>query len=88
MQLVPNDIRTDDISETEPILSQPSRVERSEESSSSIEITVSGDCSISADDLPSPDVHENYSLVQTDQQQCRICLDTEGAYSLFTFSFS
>ncbi|KAL2461959.1 RING/FYVE/PHD zinc finger superfamily protein [Abeliophyllum distichum] len=82
MQLVPNDIRREDISETEPILSQPNRVERSEESSSSssssIEITVSGDCSITADDLTHPDVHENYALVQTDQSLCRICLDTEG----------
>lgn len=86
MQLVPDDNRTEDISETEPILSRPSRVESSEESSSSIEITVCGDCSVSSDDLPSPDIHQNYSLVQTDQPQCRICLDSEGVFSSFTFS--
>lgn len=78
MQLVSNDSRTEDFSETEPILSQSYSAERSEESISSIEITVSGDVSVTIDDSPSPDADENCSLVPADQPLCRICLDTGG----------
>ncbi|KAL3528493.1 hypothetical protein ACH5RR_007815 [Cinchona calisaya] len=78
MQLVSNDSRTQDLSETEPILSQSSAAERCEESSSSIEITVSGDFSLTVDDSLSADVDENSSLVHGDQPLCRICLDTGG----------
>ncbi|PIN23880.1 Protein involved in mRNA turnover and stability [Handroanthus impetiginosus] len=77
MQLVQHDIRTEDASETEPILSQPSTAERSEESSSSIEITVGEDPIVDID--PSVrDIDEDVALVRADQPQCRICLDTEG----------
>lgn len=78
MQLVPNDSRVEDISETEPILSQSNTAERSEESSSSIEITVSGEFSLAVDNSPSSDADENCSLVHADQPLCRICLDTGG----------
>ncbi|KAK4427489.1 hypothetical protein Salat_1517800 [Sesamum alatum] len=79
MQLAQHDIRTDDTSETEPILSQCSAAERSEECSSSIEITVGVDSStIAAADLSVPDIDEDIALVRADQPQCRICLDTEG----------
>ncbi|KAL0414951.1 UNVERIFIED_CONTAM: hypothetical protein Slati_3327000 [Sesamum latifolium] len=79
MQLAQHDIRTEDTSETEPILSQSSTAERSEECSSSIEITVGVDSStIAAADLSIPDTDEDIALVRADQPQCRICLDTEG----------
>ncbi|KAK4394980.1 hypothetical protein Sango_1652300 [Sesamum angolense] len=79
MQLAQHDIRTEDTSETEPILSQSSTAERSEECSSSIEITVGVDsCTIAAADLSIPDIDEDIALVRADQPQCRICLDTEG----------
>ncbi|XP_011072761.1 E3 ubiquitin-protein ligase MARCH8 isoform X2 [Sesamum indicum] len=79
MQLAQHDIRTEDTSETEPILSQSSTAERSEECSSSIEITVGVDSStIAAADLSIPDIAENIALVRAEQPQCRICLDTEG----------
>ena len=83
MQLVSNDRRTEDSSETEPILHQSNIVQRSEESSSSssFEIrTVSRDCSLSADDSQTIDVDEHCNLVTTDQPQCRICLDIGGLY--------
>lgn len=79
MQLVSNDSRLEDSSETEPILNQSTIAQRSEESSSSTEIsTVNGDCSVIIDDLQSADVNETSSLVNADHQQCRICLDTGG----------
>ncbi|XP_071901239.1 uncharacterized protein [Coffea arabica] len=78
MQLVSNDSRAEDILETEPILSQSATAKRSEESSSSIEITVSGEFSLTVDDSPSGDADENCSLVHADQPLCRICLDTGG----------
>ncbi|KAL0441261.1 UNVERIFIED_CONTAM: hypothetical protein Sradi_0065000 [Sesamum radiatum] len=79
MQLAQHDIRTEDTSETEPILSQSSTTERSEECSSSIEITVGVDsCTIATADLSIPDIDEDIALVRADQPQCRICLDTEG----------
>ncbi|CAI9114573.1 OLC1v1015325C1 [Oldenlandia corymbosa var. corymbosa] len=81
MQLVSHDSRTEDFSETEPILSHQSYsdAERSEESSTrSIEITVSGDVSVTLNESPNPDPDENCSLVPADQPICRICLDTGG----------
>lgn len=80
MQLVQHDIRAEDPSETEPILSQPSIAERSEESSSSIEITVGVESSVAAERLLVPEIDESISLVRPDQPQCRICLDAEGCY--------
>lgn len=80
MQLVQHDIRAEDTSETEPILSQPSTADRSEESSSSIEIIVGVDSSVAADHLSVPEIDEDVSLVCADQPQCRICLDNEGLY--------
>ncbi|GMP35200.1 hypothetical protein CsSME_00007744 [Camellia sinensis var. sinensis] len=79
MQLVSNDRRTEDSSETEPILCQSNIVQRSEESSCSIEIRIiDRDCSVSADDSQSIDADENCNLVNADQPQCRICLDIGG----------
>lgn len=80
MQLVQHDIRAEDPSETEPILSQPSIAERSEESSSSIEITVGVESSVAAERLSVPEIDESIYLVRPDQPQCRICLDAEGRY--------
>ncbi|GFZ08187.1 RING/FYVE/PHD zinc finger superfamily protein [Actinidia rufa] len=77
MQLVSNDRRTEDSSETEPILHQSNIVQRSEEASFEIR-TVSRDCSLSADDSQTIDVDENCNLVNADQPQCRICLDIGG----------
>ena len=91
MQLVSNDRRTEYSSETEPILHQSNIVQRSEESSSSFEIrTVGRDCPLSADDSQTIDVDENCNLVNTDQPQCRICLDIGGLYypsSSYSFLF-
>ncbi|XP_015571247.1 uncharacterized protein LOC8259964 isoform X2 [Ricinus communis] len=77
MQLVSNDSQKEDISEREPILRQSNIVQRSEESSSSCEITSIGqDCD--GDDLESVHVDETCHLVNPDQPQCRICLDNGG----------
>ncbi|XP_073144341.1 uncharacterized protein [Henckelia pumila] len=78
MQLVPHEIRREDSSETEPILLQPSCVQRLEESASSIAISVAVDSSVAADDISGLNVDEVISLVRPDQPQCRICLDIEG----------
>ncbi|KAL8458881.1 hypothetical protein ACS0TY_035563 [Phlomoides rotata] len=78
MQLVQHDIGSEDSSETEPILSQPTTAERSKESSSSVEITVGVDPSVAADRPSASEIDEDISLVCADQPQCRICLDTEG----------
>ncbi|XP_058195184.1 uncharacterized protein LOC131311663 isoform X2 [Rhododendron vialii] len=83
MQLVTNERRLEDSSETEPILCQSNTLQRSEESSpssaSSFEIrTVPRDCTVSADDAHCVDVDENCNLVNADQSQCRICLDSGG----------
>ncbi|XP_010273535.1 PREDICTED: uncharacterized protein LOC104609042 isoform X2 [Nelumbo nucifera] len=79
MQLVSNDGQTEDVSEKEPILSQTTITRRSEEPSSSCEIRlVGGDCCEADDDRQSFDADESCSLVNGDQPQCRICLDTEG----------
>lgn len=90
MQLVSSDSHNEDISESEPILSQSESLQRSEESSSasssslsSSEITaVSGDCVVVAD-LHNLYVDETSHLVNADQPQCRICFDIGGLYSLF-----
>ncbi|KAL7100428.1 hypothetical protein ACP275_09G145000 [Erythranthe tilingii] len=78
MQLAQHDIRTANVSETEPILPHPSISDRSEESSSSIEITVGVDSSIAIHDPLVPEIDEGIALVRADQPQCRICLDSEG----------
>ncbi|XP_031272223.1 E3 ubiquitin-protein ligase MARCH8 [Pistacia vera] len=85
MQLVSSDSHNEDVSESEPILSQSESLQRSEESSSvssssssSSEITaVRGDCVVVADvhDLY---VDETSHLVNADQPQCRICFDIGG----------
>ncbi|KAK3004333.1 hypothetical protein RJ639_018557 [Escallonia herrerae] len=79
MQLASDDSRREDNLETEPILSQSSVAQGVDDSSISIEIlTVSGDISVTADDRQSFDVDESCRLVNADQPQCRICLDTGG----------
>ncbi|OUZ99222.1 zinc finger protein [Macleaya cordata] len=79
MQLVSNDRRKEDTSETDPILRQCNIDCSSEESISSCEIgPVGGDCSLSKDDRQSLDADENCNLINVDQPQCRICLDIEG----------
>lgn len=84
MQLVSNDSHREDISETEPILSRPGNLQRSEESSSSslsCEITtVGGDFSVFNDGSQNLHLDESRHLVNTDQPQCRICLDSGGFY--------
>lgn len=77
MHLVPGDSQPEDCSETEPILAPSGTALRSVESSS-IEIrTVVDDPSVTSDVLQSY-VDESCSLVNADQQQCRICLDNGG----------
>ncbi|XP_022716440.1 uncharacterized protein LOC111275362 isoform X4 [Durio zibethinus] len=79
MQLVSNDSRKEDISESEPILCQSDISQRSEECSSSFEITViGGDCVVTSDDLEDINVDETSHLVNADHPQCRICLEIEG----------
>ncbi|PON53162.1 Zinc finger, RING-CH-type [Parasponia andersonii] len=79
MQLVLNDSYSEDISEREPILGQSDSLHRSVESSSSCEITtVGGDHAIIDEDLQNLRVDENCQLVNADQPQCRICLDSGG----------
>ncbi|KAK3219082.1 hypothetical protein Dsin_013052 [Dipteronia sinensis] len=92
MQLVSNDSHNEDISESEPILSQSDLLQRSEESSlsssspssssSSCEITAvrreSRDCVVITDDLQNLHDDETSHLVNADQPQCRICLDIGG----------
>ncbi|CAK9146098.1 unnamed protein product [Ilex paraguariensis] len=79
MQLVSNDSRAEDSSETEPILCQSDSLERSEEPSSLVEIIiVGGDGSVASDDSKSLGTAENSCLVNADQLQCRICLDSGG----------
>lgn len=81
MQLVSNDSNREDISESEPILPRTSILQKSEESSSSCEITaVGGECAIG--DLQNLHLEESCHLVNTDQPQCRICLDNGGFYYL------
>lgn len=75
MQIVSNDSLAGDGSEREPILTHPNVVE---ESSPAIEITVSGDCSTNSDDSSSFEADGSQLLLNIEQPQCRICLDTEG----------
>lgn len=77
MQL--NDSHEEDISERQPILGQSDSEHRFIESSSLCEIvTVGGDNDIVDEDLQNLHVDESCRLVNTDQLQCRICLDSEG----------
>ncbi|XWS16616.1 hypothetical protein CRYUN_Cryun34aG0105300 [Craigia yunnanensis] len=79
MQLVSNDSQKDDTSESEPILHRSHNSQRSEECSSSCEITtVGGDCVVLSDDLEDINVDESSHLVNADHLQCRICLDIGG----------
>lgn len=82
MQFISNDSHKEDTLESEPILCQSTTSERTEESSSSCEIiSISRDCH--GDDLESVHIDETCHLVNSDQPQCRICLDTGGLYYLF-----
>ncbi|KAG8638185.1 E3 ubiquitin-protein ligase MARCHF8 isoform X1 [Manihot esculenta] len=77
MQFISNDSHKEDTLESEPILCQSTTSERTEESSSSCEIiSISRDCH--GDDLESVHIDETCHLVNSDQPQCRICLDTGG----------
>uniref|UniRef100_A0A2P2KMM1 RING-CH-type domain-containing protein n=1 Tax=Rhizophora mucronata TaxID=61149 RepID=A0A2P2KMM1_RHIMU len=86
MQLVPNDSQKEDIAESEPILCQSSNLQQSSSSSStssssssSCEITTLGrDRDVLQDDLQSIHIDETSHLVNSDQLQCRICLDSGG----------
>ncbi|KAK7817157.1 e3 ubiquitin-protein ligase march1 [Quercus suber] len=75
MQLVSNDGHREGILESDPILRQAGSVE----SSSSCEITaIEGDCAVVNDDLQDLQLDEDCPLVNSDQHQCRICLDIGG----------
>lgn len=77
MQLVLNDSHREGISESEPILHQAGSVV----SSSSCEITtIGGDCAVVNDDLQDLQLDEDCPLVNSDQHQCRICLEIGGLY--------
>lgn len=80
MQLVPNDDENkEDILERAPILSQLDFVSQSVESSCSAEIiSIGRESSVSDDDLQNLHVDETSHLVNADQPQCRICLETGG----------
>ncbi|PIA43783.1 hypothetical protein AQUCO_01800082v1 [Aquilegia coerulea] len=79
MQLVPNDCRTGDISETEPILPQSNTLDRSTDYSSSCEIRPLGETFFVNDQVEQRlDVDEHSNLVNASQPLCRICLDIEG----------
>jgi hypothetical protein len=84
MQLVSNDSRQKDFSESEPILSQSNILQHSEEeSSSSREIKSLGrDCDVHVAELESICIDETSLLVNPDQPQCRICLDIGGLFYL------
>lgn len=77
MHLVLGDSQPEDCSEKEPILALSGTAHRSIESSS-IEIrTIDDDPSVTPDGLQNY-VDESCSLVNADQLQCRICLDSGG----------
>ncbi|KAJ6317180.1 hypothetical protein OIU76_012849 [Salix suchowensis] len=80
MQLVSNDSRQDDVSESEPILTQTNILLHSEEeSSASCEIKSLGrDSDVHVAELESIHIDETCHLVNPDQPQCRICLDIGG----------
>ncbi|KAM0956443.1 hypothetical protein ACFX2A_025214 [Malus domestica] len=83
MQLVPNDSHKEDITECEPILCQSDISQRPAESSSSCEITaVLGDFPAVDEEAQIFDINENSKLVNAEQPQCRICLDTEEGEDL------
>jgi hypothetical protein len=88
MQLVSNDSRKEDISESEPILSHSNISQHSEEESpSSLEIKSLGrDCEIHVDDSESIQIDETCHLVNPDHPQCRICLDNEGVTYLLCWA--
>lgn len=78
--LISSERKTGDSSEREPILCHSDIVEKSEESSS-IEIRIEErDCVVLLSDGSqcSDDDAENCNLVNTNQSQCRICLDIGG----------
>ncbi|KAF5194859.1 E3 ubiquitin-protein like [Thalictrum thalictroides] len=82
-ELVPNDCRTGDISETEPILPQSNTLDRSTDYSSSCEIRPLGEnCFVNDQVEHGLDVDEHSNLVNASQPLCRICLDIEGECSL------
>lgn len=89
MQLVSTDSHKEDISESEPILSQSESLQKVEESSSASSSSLSSPSSEitavrEADDLQNLDVDETSHLMNADQPQCRICFDIGGLYSFFT----
>ncbi|XP_048490122.1 uncharacterized protein LOC104907283 isoform X2 [Beta vulgaris subsp. vulgaris] len=73
MQLASNGSHGEDNSETEPILSQSQIVEESTEATLFEIRTVDGDTRTVTD----VDADESCSLVNSEQAQCRICLDNE-----------
>ena len=82
MHLASNDSRREDGSETVPILSESHNAEEPQESTCLCEIrTVDGDTLV-ANDTSYIDDDETCGLVNSDQSQCRICLDSEGLYRL------
>lgn len=79
MQLVSNDSNREDFSESEPILRRTGVLQKSDDSSSSCEITaIAEECSIVNDDLQNLHLEESCHLGSFDQAQCRICLDSGG----------
>lgn len=73
MQLASNNGFGEDSSESVPILSAPLIAEESQEFILSEIRTVDGDTSVVID----VDAEEDCSLINS-EQQCRICLDSEG----------
>ncbi|CAI0442172.1 unnamed protein product [Linum tenue] len=79
MQLVSHDSHNEDISESEPILSHSDTSPQVDGSSSSRDITtLERDSDVHGDDFQSVFIDETCLLVNSDQPQCRICLDCEG----------
>lgn len=74
MQLASNSSFGEDSSETVPILSAPLIAEESQEVTLSEIRIVDGETSVVTD----VDAEENYSKINSEQPQCRICLDNEG----------
>lgn len=74
MQLASNGSRGEDSSETEPILSESHIVEECQEHSLFEIRTVVGDSLVVTD----VDADENCNLVNSEQAQCRICLENGG----------
>lgn len=78
MRLASNDSCREDGPETVPILSESHNAEEPQESTPLCEIrTVDGDTLV-ANDTSCIDNNETCGLVNSDQSQCRICLDSEG----------